>query len=438
MLVRLKDRPAVITPQSEAQPVPFVVEKKTILRNPEEEEEEERQRTFQFAEDQPPGQGSAVQYFPDYTQQRRKERTIVSSELKHRTDVAPCIEDRLKLMKKYEEEKAKMLEREAVMARKKKEQEEKLAALQKALETGDTSLIDNDEDDDEDKLMDQVGDVELDEEDIAELKRMALDMKEKKITSQRNSVLVHRPMRKIKRIWRAFRLSTGTSWKNNDCDQVLPWMYLGRADVAKNCQYLMKHNFTHILNVSKEIPNYHKGKFIYKRIPIIDSIHEDVACHFRTIIDFIRRVASCKGKLYVHCTVGASRAPMAIMVYFVVVRKISLLDIYRYLQAVRPVVGPNKHFLFQLAEIEYYQGLGSSVLYHKDWRHYEYNEMRAEDMPYRKSEGLYKTVKRVLSPENALRDKIDDLEEAIERKRAMFAAKAEKKKRKLRESHGGK
>jgi hypothetical protein len=43
-----------------------------------------------------------------------------------------------------------------------------------------------------------------------------------------------------------------------------------------------------------------------------------------------------------------------------------------------------------------------------------------------------------LSPENAKLDRVDDLEAAIERKRAMFAAKAEKKKKKLRESHGGK
>lgn len=43
---------------------------------------------------------------------------------------------------------------------------------------------------------------------------------------------------------------------------------------------------------------------------------------------------------------------MAVMLYFVVVRKISLVDIYHYLQVVRPVVGPNRHFMFQLSEIE--------------------------------------------------------------------------------------
>ena len=84
--------------------------------------------------------------------------------------------------------------------------------------------------------------------------------------------------------------------------------------------------------------------------------------------------------------------------------------------------------------------------------------MRADDWEFRKAEGIvciilsnvpflivllhrigiYKTIKKIYSPENTMRDNIDDLEEAIERKRAFFAAKAEKRKRKLRESHGGK
>ena len=56
--------------------------------------------------------------------------------------------------------------------------------------------------------------------------------------------------------------------------------------------------------------------------------------------------------LYVHCTVGASRAPTMVMAYFIQVRKIALLDIFKYLQSIRTVVEPNKHFLFQLAELE--------------------------------------------------------------------------------------
>jgi predicted protein tyrosine phosphatase len=57
-------------------------------------------------------------------------------------------------------------------------------------------------------------------------------------------------------------------------------------------------------------------------------------------------------QIYIHCTVGASRAPTMAMAYFIQVRKIALLDIFKYLQAIRTVVQPNHHFLFQLAELE--------------------------------------------------------------------------------------
>jgi predicted protein tyrosine phosphatase len=212
--------------------------------------------------------------------------------------------------------------------------------------------MDKEDENEEDLLLAGVDGIELDESDIAELKRMQLDIKEKKFTSKRNSVLCHAPIGRFRRHWRAFNLATGSAWKNNAFDEVLPWMYLGRGELAQNSHFLEKHGFTHVLNLTTSIKNAHPSKFVYKRIPIEDKITEDASVHFRTIIEFIRRVSACKGKIYIHCTVGASRAPMAVMLYFVVVRKISLVDIYAYLQAIRPVVGPNKHFLFQLSEIE--------------------------------------------------------------------------------------
>ena len=259
---------------------------------------------------------------------------------------------RLKMMKKYEEEKAKLLKKEAILERRRKEQEDKMAALKAAMETGDTSVMDKEDDDEEDLLLAGVDGIELDENDIAELKRLQLEVKEKTFTAKRNSVLCHLPMSSFKRSWKAFWLSSGWFYNNNAYDEILPWMYLGRGDMAQSCPFLEKLGFTHILNLTTSIKNAHPSKFVYKRIPIEDKVTEDVSGHFRTIIEFIRRASACKGKIYIHCTVGASRAPMAVMLYFVVVRKISLLDSYTYLQAIRPVVGPNKHFLFQLAEIE--------------------------------------------------------------------------------------
>lgn len=54
---------------------------------------------------------------------------------------------------------------------------------------------------------------------------------------------------------------------------------------------------------------------------------------------------------------GASRAPTMVMAYFIARRQISLLDSYRYIQALRSVVQPNAHFLFQLAQLEVWNKL---------------------------------------------------------------------------------
>jgi hypothetical protein len=236
------------------------------------------------------------------------------------------------MMTKYEQEKEKLLAKEAVYERKKKETEAKMAALKAAMETGDTSVMDREEENEEDLLLKGVDGVEMDENDIAELKKLQLEMKEKRFTSKRHSALCHYPVGRIRRVWTAAWLTSGWSYNNNPFDKVLPWMYVGRGDLASNSQFLEKMGFTHILNLTKSIPNAHPAKFVYKRIPIDDKDTEDVSVHFRTIIDYIRRVAACRGKIYIHCTVGASRAPMAVMLYFVVVRKISLVDIYHYLQ----------------------------------------------------------------------------------------------------------
>jgi protein-tyrosine phosphatase len=54
----------------------------------------------------------------------------------------------------------------------------------------------------------------------------------------------------------------------------------------------------------------------------------------------------------VHCSIGASRAPTAVMAYLVYARGIPLVDAFQYLVVLRPLVIPNQHFLFELAKLE--------------------------------------------------------------------------------------
>lgn len=57
-------------------------------------------------------------------------------------------------------------------------------------------------------------------------------------------------------------------------------------------------------------------------------------------------------QILVHCTIGASRAPSAVMAYLVYAKGIPLVDAYNYLAVLRPLIAPNQHFLFELAKFE--------------------------------------------------------------------------------------
>ena len=71
--------------------------------------------------------------------------------------------------------------------------------------------------------------------------------------------------------------------------------------------------------------------------------------------------------------IRASRAPV---IAFLVARKgIALADAYDYVCSMRPVTSLNFHFLNQLAKLELAMGEGCSVLYHKDWQFFEFNNI---------------------------------------------------------------
>jgi dual specificity phosphatase 12 len=57
-------------------------------------------------------------------------------------------------------------------------------------------------------------------------------------------------------------------------------------------------------------------------------------------------------QVLVHCTIGASRAPSAVLSYLVYVKGVPLGDAYNLLMVLRPLVQPNQHFLFELAKFE--------------------------------------------------------------------------------------
>ncbi|KAJ1434656.1 protein-tyrosine phosphatase-like protein [Ochromonadaceae sp. CCMP2298] len=140
--------------------------------------------------------------------------------------------------------------------------------------------------------------------------------------------------------------------KDREYSVILPWLLIGRKEVANNQQLLNKLSITHILNVTRDQPNKFPSSYIYERVPIKDNENEDISEHWPTIINFIGRVEKAKGRVFVHCTVGSSRAPSAVLAYLVYNKGVPLIDAFRYVRTLRPVTLPNHRFLLELAKLE--------------------------------------------------------------------------------------
>ena len=224
-------------------------------------------------------------------------------------------------------------------------------------------------------------------------------MKEKKLLKQRNSRPYYSSNGFVTRNL-AFKLFFGLGKRDKDFTPIIPWILVGRAEAAQNITLLIKEGVTHILNVSTEVSNFFPDKFIYHRIPILDQESTDIAPYFGPAIEFIKHVQDIRGKVLIHCTAGVSRAPAIAMAYILMERpKVCLVDIYRFIQARRPILNMNKKFLFNLAQLELTLGLGSSVLFQKEWRFYDFNLLRADGLEDRRGKGLLRTTLYLYSPE---------------------------------------
>lgn len=77
---------------------------------------------------------------------------------------------------------------------------------------------------------------------------------------------------------------------------------------------MAQFKFTHVLNVTVELPNYFEDKEInYLKIPVRDYSTESIAPYFEEAYNFIDSAAS--QKLLIHCVLGRSRSFAFLVMY---------------------------------------------------------------------------------------------------------------------------
>jgi len=77
---------------------------------------------------------------------------------------------------------------------------------------------------------------------------------------------------------------------------------------------LRSFGFTHVINVTDELPNYFEDKGIkYLKIPVKDYETEDIRPYFKEAYEFIE---NAKGnKILIHCVLGRSRSFAFLVMY---------------------------------------------------------------------------------------------------------------------------
>ncbi|XP_029293773.1 probable dual specificity protein phosphatase DDB_G0281963 [Cottoperca gobio] len=133
---------------------------------------------------------------------------------------------------------------------------------------------------------------------------------------------------------------------------ILPRLYLGaESDVTQD--RLASLGISYVLSVSHCSP---EPSFLprsrYLRIPIDDSLWDDLLPWIPQALQFIDAAMSSGASVLVHCVAGISRSPALAVAYIMYSLGMDLDHAYRFVKERRPSISPNFNFLGQLQHFQ--------------------------------------------------------------------------------------
>ncbi|TMS01780.1 uncharacterized protein si:ch211-195b15.8 [Larimichthys crocea] len=133
---------------------------------------------------------------------------------------------------------------------------------------------------------------------------------------------------------------------------IMPRLYLGaESDVTQD--RLASLGISYVLSVSRCSP---QPSFLpcsrYLRIPIDDSLWDDLLPWIPQALHFIDAAMSSGASVLVHCAAGISRSPALAVAYIMYSLGMDLDHAYRFVKERRPSISPNFNFLGQLQHFQ--------------------------------------------------------------------------------------
>lgn len=115
--------------------------------------------------------------------------------------------------------------------------------------------------------------------------------------------------------------------------KIMPKLYLGNYQAAKDADFFKRHNIRAVLNCTKEIPNYFASNqnIEYMRIPVDDSLKQidirKMTEYYPVIVEFLHKHIVLQGhNVFVHCHAGRQRSASAVAAYLISRHKMTPAD----------------------------------------------------------------------------------------------------------------
>lgn len=128
-------------------------------------------------------------------------------------------------------------------------------------------------------------------------------------------------------------------------------IYLGNYKDASNKEWLEKNNITHVINATKDLPNYFPDTYKYLQLHLDDTMHQSLYEVLEPSYQFIRGAIGNGGTVFIHCLAGVSRS-VSILIYFLMKTNGSTyLKTLDFIRRKRLIANPNPGFARQLVSV---------------------------------------------------------------------------------------
>lgn len=132
-----------------------------------------------------------------------------------------------------------------------------------------------------------------------------------------------------------------------DPTHIIDNIYLGNALNASNYKVLEEYNIKHIVNVTREIPNYFEDDINYLTIKIADTQDSSIINYIDEFITFMNKIDK-KENILIHCYMGSSRSATFTILYLNYKYNMTIKEALDYVINLRDIVNLNETFLKEL------------------------------------------------------------------------------------------